>query len=43
MGFSVDAVVEAFVNLGIERRDGMDYEMEPAYIGDVTAFLFNEP
>ncbi|KAL1890934.1 Ubiquitin-conjugating enzyme E2 1 [Sporothrix stenoceras] len=43
MGFSVDAVVNAFQNLGIERRDGRDYTMDAALIGDVTAYLFNDP
>lgn len=43
MGFTVDAIVSAFQNLGVERRDGRDYQMDAALIGDVTAYLFNDP
>ena len=43
MGFDVSSVVNAFVRVGIERNDGRDYELEEAYIGDVTACLFGEP
>ncbi len=42
MGFELEKVVEAFVRIGIERRGGADYEMEPAYVGDVIAYLFDE-
>ncbi|KIH92043.1 ubiquitin-conjugating enzyme (huntingtin interacting protein 2) [Sporothrix brasiliensis 5110] len=42
MGFSVASVVAAFTQLGVDRRDGRDYEMEPGLIGDVTSCLFNE-
>ncbi|CAK7229277.1 Ubiquitin-conjugating enzyme E2 1 [Sporothrix curviconia] len=43
MGFDVNSVVNAFIRVGIERNDGRDYDMEEAYIGDVTACLFGEP
>ncbi|PNY27419.1 Ubiquitin-conjugating enzyme E2 1 [Tolypocladium capitatum] len=42
MGFEVDAVVEAFLYVGIERNDGQDYELEEAYMGDITARLLGE-
>lgn len=43
MGFDLDRVVEAFVHVGIDRMDGQDYELEEAYMGDITAFLLGEP
>ncbi|CAM1502752.1 Fc.00g075280.m01.CDS01 [Cosmosporella sp. VM-42] len=43
MGFSVDAVVEAFRYVGIPRGDGQDLELEEAYMGDITARLLGEP
>jgi len=43
MGFDVPAVVASFEYVGIDRMDGQDYELEEAYMGDVTARLFNEP
>jgi ubiquitin-conjugating enzyme (huntingtin interacting protein 2) len=43
MGFDVPTVVAAFEYVGIDRMDGMDYELEEAYMGDITARLFNEP
>jgi len=42
MGFSVETVVAAFDHVGIDPQDGEDYELEEAYIGDITARLFNE-
>ncbi|WDK23021.1 ubiquitin-conjugating enzyme [Colletotrichum graminicola] len=39
MGFEVDAVVDAFVFVGIDRNNGADYELEEAYMGDITARL----
>lgn len=42
MGFDLDAVVEAFQFVGIDRNGGDDYEMEEAYMGDVTARLLGE-
>lgn len=42
MGFDVDAVVEAFNFVGIERNNGEDYELEEAYMGDITARLLGE-
>lgn len=42
MGFDVTAVVAAFEHVGIDRRNGDDYQLEEAYMGDVTARLFNE-
>ncbi|KAF7546286.1 hypothetical protein G7Z17_g8550 [Cylindrodendrum hubeiense] len=43
MGFDVEAVVEAFVSVGIDRNGGQDYELEEAYMGDITARLLGEP
>ncbi|KAK4446821.1 ubiquitin-conjugating enzyme/RWD-like protein [Podospora aff. communis PSN243] len=42
MGFDVDAVVEAFNFVGIDRNNGEDYELEEAYMGDITARLLGE-
>ncbi|KAK2766092.1 Ubiquitin-conjugating enzyme E2 1 [Arachnomyces sp. PD_36] len=43
MGFDVDRVVAAFKFVGIDRMDGEDYELEEAYMGDITARLLGEP
>ncbi|KAL4946299.1 hypothetical protein BDV06DRAFT_182685 [Aspergillus oleicola] len=43
MGFDVDQVVSAFNFYGIDRNGGEDYELEEAYMGDVTARLLGEP
>jgi ubiquitin-conjugating enzyme (huntingtin interacting protein 2) len=43
MGFDVDRVVEAFLYVGIDKLGGRDYELEEAYMGDVTARLLGEP
>lgn len=43
MGFDLDRVVEAFMHVGIDRMDGQDYELEEAYMGDITAHLLGEP
>ncbi|KAI9762655.1 MAG: hypothetical protein M4579_000273 [Chaenotheca gracillima] len=43
MGFDVDRVVSAFKFFGIDKNDGEDYELEEAYMGDVTARLLGEP
>ncbi|KAK9780141.1 putative Ubiquitin-conjugating enzyme/RWD-like protein [Seiridium cardinale] len=43
MGFDVDRVVESFLHFGIDRNDGVDYILEEAYMGDVTARLLGEP
>jgi ubiquitin-conjugating enzyme (huntingtin interacting protein 2) len=43
MGFDVRQVVAAFEANHIDRLDGQDYNLEPAYIGDITAHLFGEP
>ncbi|KAK5083232.1 Ubiquitin-conjugating enzyme E2 1 [Exophiala xenobiotica] len=43
MGFDVPRVVEAFQFVGIDRNGGHYYELEEAYIGDITARLFGEP
>ncbi|KAL4870600.1 hypothetical protein BDV12DRAFT_165874 [Aspergillus spectabilis] len=43
MGFDVDQVVSAFNYYGIDRNNGEDYELEEAYMGDVTARLLGEP
>lgn len=42
MGFDVEAVVAAFEYVGIDRNGGEDYELEEAYMGDITARLFGE-
>lgn len=42
MGFELDAVVEAFLYVGIDRNSGEEYEMEEAYMGDITARLLGE-
>lgn len=42
MGFEIDAVVEAFLFVGIERNAGRDYQLEEAYMGDITARLLGE-
>lgn len=43
MGFDVDRVVDAFNYVNIDRNDGQDYELEEAYMGDITARLLGEP
>ncbi|KAH8652222.1 ubiquitin-conjugating enzyme [Xylariales sp. PMI_506] len=43
MGFDVDRVVEAFLFVGIDKNGGMDYHLEEAYMGDITARLLGEP
>ena len=43
MGFDVEGVVAAFEHVGIDKMDGEDYELEEAYMGDITARLFGEP
>jgi len=43
MGFDIDRVVDAFNYVGIDRNDGQDYELEEAYMGDITARLLGEP
>ncbi|KAF4983457.1 hypothetical protein FZEAL_1186 [Fusarium zealandicum] len=42
MGFALDAVIEAFLFFGIDRNGGQDYELEEAYMGDITARLLGE-
>ncbi|PFH59704.1 hypothetical protein XA68_11967 [Ophiocordyceps unilateralis] len=42
MGFDIDAVVEAFIYVGIDHNGGQDYELEEAYMGDITARLLGE-
>ena len=43
MGFDLDRVVAAFDYVGIDTNDGENYELEEAYIGDITARLLGEP
>ncbi|KAL9114190.1 MAG: hypothetical protein Q9187_007517 [Circinaria calcarea] len=43
MGFDLDRVVAAFDYVGIDPNGGEDYELEEAYIGDITARLLGEP
>lgn len=42
MGFDVEAVVDAFNFVGIDHNNGEDYELEEAYMGDITARLLGE-
>lgn len=42
MGFEVEAVVDAFQSVGLPTNNGRDYQMEEAYMGDVTAQLLGE-
>lgn len=42
MGFPVENVVEAFLHFHIPRNNGQDYELEQAFMGDVTARLLGE-
>ncbi|KFH45367.1 Ubiquitin-conjugating enzyme E2-like protein [Hapsidospora chrysogenum ATCC 11550] len=42
MGFSVEAVVDAFHVVGIPRNGGHDYILDEAYIGDITAELLGD-
>ena len=43
MGFDRDRVVAAFDYVGIDPNGAEYYEMEEAYMGDVTARLLGEP
>ncbi|KAI9849786.1 MAG: Ubiquitin-conjugating enzyme E2 1 [Thelocarpon superellum] len=43
MGFDLERVVSAFKYVGIDKNDGEDYELEAAYMGDITARLLGEP
>lgn len=43
MGFSISRVVESFDYVGIDENEGLDYELEEAYMGDITARLLGEP
>ena len=43
MGFDLDRVVSAFNFVGIDKNGGENYELEEAYIGDITARLLGEP
>ena len=43
MGFDLERVVSAFEFVGVEDNGGEDYEMEEAYMGDITARLLGEP
>jgi len=42
MGFDVPQVVAAFEYVGIDKMGGEDYDLEEAYMGDITARLFGE-
>jgi hypothetical protein len=42
MGFDVEQVVASFEYVGIDKMGGEDYELEEAYMGDITARLFGE-
>ncbi|BDD62156.1 hypothetical protein MPDQ_004721 [Monascus purpureus] len=43
MGFDVDRVVDAFNYVGVDRMEGEDYELDEAFMGDITARLLGEP
>lgn len=43
MGFDRDRVVAAFDYVGIDPNGGERYELEEAYLGDITARLLGEP
>ena len=43
MGFDLDRVVAAFDFVGIDPNGGEIYDLEEAYIGDITARLLGEP
>lgn len=42
MGFAIEDVLSAFRVLGIERNNGVYYELEDAYVGDIIANLLGE-
>ncbi|KAF4469218.1 ubiquitin-conjugating enzyme (huntingtin interacting 2) [Fusarium albosuccineum] len=42
MGFPLESVIEAFLFFNIDRNGGQDYELEEAYMGDITARLLGE-
>ncbi|SPN98720.1 probable ubiquitin--protein ligase [Cephalotrichum gorgonifer] len=42
MGFPASNVIEAFIFVGIDKNGGEDYELEEAYMGDITARLLGE-
>ncbi|KAF3920426.1 hypothetical protein ABW20_dc0104267 [Dactylellina cionopaga] len=42
-GFTVRNVVSAFEACNIDRNDGQYYELEEAYVGDINAYLFDDP
>ena len=42
MGFDIERVVEAFSYYQINANNGQDYELEEAYMGDITARLLGE-
>ncbi|CAG7561964.1 unnamed protein product, partial [Fusarium equiseti] len=41
LGFTTEAVVEAFKYVGIDRNNGQDYVIEEAYQGDIAARLYH--
>ncbi|TGO51475.1 hypothetical protein BOTNAR_0355g00160 [Botryotinia narcissicola] len=43
MGFDIEKVVDAFNFVHIDRHGGEDFELEEAYMGDITARLLGEP
>ncbi|KAI1312919.1 ubiquitin-conjugating enzyme/RWD-like protein [Xylaria venustula] len=43
MGFDLDRVVEAFHFVGVDTYGGEDVQLEPEYVGDITARLLGEP
>lgn len=42
MGFDVATVVAAFEYVGLDKNDGLDYEIDEEYMEDITARLFHE-
>jgi len=41
LGFTTEAVVEAFKYVGIDKNNGLDYVLEEAYQGDIAARLYD--
>jgi ubiquitin-conjugating enzyme (huntingtin interacting protein 2) len=42
MGFQHDAILDAFEHVKIDTLGGADYQLEEAYVGDVTSHLLGE-
>ena len=42
MGFEAESVLDAFEHVGLSTHGGLNFELEEAYIGDITARLLGE-